>query len=127
RPEIHPYLCLLSYSFETGDCMDIKKKREKLITIIVAIGIFVPILTLIFGIYKLGRFLVPVNYCFCFVAFQISKLIAPFVIHPRIIFFVFIIIYVLNYLFLGWIIARLVYPNKKLLPEPDTPSEPTQD
>ncbi len=105
--------------------MDIKKKKENLIGVIIIVGIFVPLLLLIISDSKSDDWEMPVIYCLCFVGIKVSELISFFIKSRIMLFPFFFIIHVLSYFFLGWIIARLIYPNKKLS-EADNPSEPPQ-
>jgi len=96
--------------------MDIKKKRERLITWILAIGVFLPILLFPWCCPK-GQEPFLIMKLICFVAIQITGFLYIFTHSVVLIVSVFTIAHVLTCLFIGWIIARLVYPNRKSLPE----------
>jgi len=103
--------------------MNLKKKREKLITLILAIGVFIPLLFLMISPAKSNSWLLSVFYCFCFISIKITELTAIFVKSQSMFFLILCITHILTCFFIGWIIARLVYPNKKSLPESTKPPE----
>lgn len=100
--------------------MDLKKKRERLITWVLAMGVFLPLLFLMISpakSIKSNSWLLCVFYCFCFISIKITELTAIFVKSQSMFLPILCITHILTCFFIGWIIARLVYPNSKSLPE----------
>ena len=104
--------------------MDIKKKQDILIFIIIFTGVIFPFFFPDTGIkaieYLRTGLLFPNSVC----AFGLFYL---FELNMVLIVILAALFQYLTYAFLAWIIIKLVYPNKKLPSEPDTPSGPPQD
>jgi len=100
--------------------MYIKKKRQVVIIVVFTVAM---LLTLAMSISDL-KLEVPggltnIFFCIYIPSFYVTTLVRQFTESYILLYSVFWITYIVTYLLLGWIIARLAYPNKKSSPEPD--------
>jgi antibiotic biosynthesis monooxygenase (ABM) superfamily enzyme len=102
--------------------MDIKKKRIKLIKWTLAIAIFLPAWLFPFTHPKGGEPLYIVR-LFFFIPSLVTKLLISIKLPAVMVIMSFAITHVLTYFLIGWIIARLIYPNKKISDKAETPQD----
>ena len=100
--------------------MDIKKKRIKVIKVTVILGVTLPILFALMSDPKSNDGIVVM---FFIVAAMISQWASIYIKNQHAIHAVFIISHLTTYLLLGWIIARLIYPNKKISNKAEMPQD----
>jgi hypothetical protein len=90
--------------------MDIKKKRMQVIKLTLILGVTLPILILVMSGPKSDS---PLVLLLCIVAGKLTELVSHFIKNRHALFAIFIVVHIATYLFLGWIVARLIYPSKK--------------
>jgi hypothetical protein len=100
---------------ERREQMDIERKREFVIVGVFAAGILFPLALLrTFGIKPVvpeGWF--PVFHYIYFVGIKVTALANLFIESKDMLLLIFAITHILTCLLLGWIIARLIFRNKK--------------
>ncbi len=103
--------------------MDVKKKRIRVIKWTLAIAVFLPILLSPLTVPPKGEPPLYIVHLFFFIPSLIATLLHDLTDSPVVIIMGFAITHVLVFFIIGWIIARLVYMNKKTASK----SEPAQD
>lgn len=108
--------------------MDIKKKRKKVIYVTVVTGLGIPLIALLFAMieiffFNFNKTQVTFSDIIFYSSSYLSQEITQMIFAPKessllLMLPLFVFCQCTIYAFLGWIIARLVYPNKKALPEP---------
>ena len=101
--------------------MNIKKKRQVVIVVVSLPFIVLGILGFRPGI---PGGLMNIFFWIYTPCFYVKDFVRQFSESYVLLYSVFWFTYIVTYLLLGWIIARLIYPNKKPLPESTIPPEP---
>ena len=117
--------------------MDIKKKREIVIYVSMAAGLGMPLLALFFSLIEtlfidFHRTQILFSDILFYSSTYFSRKITQLAFSPNkssvlVIIPLFLTCQCMIYAFGGWIIARLIYPNRKASPDPDKATEPIQD